>query len=197
MRRGFTLIELLVATAVFAVGFVSVFALFLAGMRFRKLSEDITRASLAASSLVSEIALDAGRDGAAGPHPPDPPSAYVGDGFVADASPADGATGGEFLVPYRAQPGIWYRVERCVALDGGDDPETTVLRLRVLVVPWATSDASVSLVDIARRLQLKDGGGTLISAKPSPADEIATELTSRGLALRTDAVITRRPSWMP
>ena len=41
-------------------GFVSVFALFLGGMRMRKLAEDTTRASLAASCLIDEIRIDAG-----------------------------------------------------------------------------------------------------------------------------------------
>lgn len=198
-RRGFTLIEMLVATVVFAVGFVGVFGLFLAGMRFRKQSEDLTRCSLAASSLVSEIAIDAGRDGQTDAHPPEEPSAYVGDGFAGVSHPAGAPApladdDAAILAPYRAQPGIFYRVESCTDLVGTDLPDTTVIRLKLLVVPWATVDPTISLLDIARRLQLREPGtGTLLTDPTA----IASELTRRGLALRTDAVITRRPAWMP
>src|SRR5271170_5568637 len=83
MRRGFTLVEMLVATIVFLVGFVAVFGLFLGGMRFRKLAEDTTRSSLAASCLIDEIRAKAGGipTGGAASNPL-PPSAYVGTGFA-------------------------------------------------------------------------------------------------------------------
>ncbi len=202
-RRGFTLIEMLVATVVFAIGFVGVFGLFLAGMRFRKQSEDLTRCSLAASSLVSEFAIDAGRESAG----PKEPEEYVGDGFAEAAGPADGTANTLILVPYRAQPGIFYRVEHCTDLLGADSGTnslgeeaamTTVLRLRLLVVPWATVDPTISLDDLAKRLQLRSpvDNAPLWGTGASP-DAIASELVRRGLALRSDAVITRRPSWMP
>lgn len=207
-RRGFTLIEMLVATVVFAIGFVGVFGLFLAGMRFRKQSEDLTRCSLAASSLVSEFAIDAGRESAA----PMEPGTYLGDGFADRPSPADPTTDPDhpekaILVPYRAQPGVFYRVESCTDLLGADTgtnslgeqaASTTVLRMRLLVVPWATVDQTASLVDIAKRLQLRSPiDNSPLWATPASPDAIATELVRRGLALRSDAVITRRPSWMP
>jgi len=202
-RRGFTLIEMLVATVIFAVGFVAVFGLFLAGIRFRKQSEDLTRCSLAASSLVSEFAIDAGRESAA----PMAPDDYVGDGFAGGVPSAADGPAKEVLVPYRAQPGVFYRVETCTDLEGTpigpnlssvDASLSTVLRIKLLVVPWATGDAMVSLVDIAK-LQLRDSAtGTALWTSPDDDPvRIATELTKRGLAMRTDAVVTRRPSWMP
>ena len=203
-RRGFTLIEMLVATTVFAIGFVGVFGLFLAGMRFRKQSEDLTRCSLAASSLVSEIAIDAGRDGVNASHTPFAPKAYEGDGFVGTPSAADAddsvpptpATLAALatLVPYRAQPGVFYRVEQCTDLLGTNLADTTVIRIRLLVVPWATVDPTVSLVEIARRLQMRKATTNALLLDPGA---IASELVKRGLAMRLDAVITRRPAWMP
>ena len=87
-RRGFTLVEMLVATIVFLIGFVAVFGLFLGGMRFRKLSEDTTRASLAASCLVDEIRISAGGSGQASPSTSAPlaPSVYIGTGFSSSGS---------------------------------------------------------------------------------------------------------------
>jgi len=186
-RHGFTLIEMLVATAIFAVGFVAVFGLFLAGIRFRKMSEDLTRCSLASSSLVSEFAIDAGRETAA----PCAPSLYEGDGFADTASTHDSDP--DMLGRYRAQPGVFYRVEKATDLLGQDDPLTTVVRLKVLIVPWATADTTVSLTNIAKRLQIVDASGTLMTDPIA----IGSDLARRGLAMRTDAVITRRPAWMP
>ena len=202
-RRGFTLIEMLIATVVFAIGFVGVFGLFLAGMRFRKQSEDLTRCSLAASSLVSEIAIDAGREA----NGPSEPQDYVGDGFAGISYPTgtpNADSGTEYLVPYRAQPGVFYRVESCTDLEGfstGVNPSgvesrmTTVLRIKLLVVPWATVDPTVSLVEIARRLQMREVAAS--QALLTQPGAIASELVKRGLAMRLDAVITRRPAWMP
>src|SRR5277367_4098546 len=111
MRRGFTLVEMLVATIVFLVGFVAVFGLFLGGMRFRKLAEDTTRSSLAASCLIDEIRAKAGGiptpGGAAGS--PLPPSAYVGTGFATGGGGAGGGAAGSPvgtpLYPYPPVPG--------------------------------------------------------------------------------------------
>lgn len=186
-RRGFTLTEMLVATAVFAVGFVGVFGLFLAGIRFRKMSDDLTKCSLAASSLVAEIRIDAGREGGTTPMLP---SDYVGDGF---AAAPDGAA--DELYPYPAMPGMWYRVLSCTdALPapgpaGGDkvpdDAAATAIRLRLVVVPFGTADATLTLTEIGRRLQVP----------ATDPDGIADELHRRSVALVTDAVITRQPSW--
>jgi prepilin-type N-terminal cleavage/methylation domain-containing protein len=185
-EAGFTLVEMLVASAIFIIGFVGVFALFLSGIRFRKLSEDITRTALASSSLVSEIRIDAGREGAA-----KPPQDYVGDGFASDAS--DAALSDD-LYAYPQQPGIWYRVMACTDLSG--DPTNvaaTALRLRLVTVSFATSDTALTFTDVKNRLRLKKADGS----DPIGPDEIATELTRRGVAMTTNTVIVRRPAWMP
>lgn len=194
-RRGFTLTELLVATIVFLIGFVSVFALFLGGMRMRKLAEDTTRSSLAASCLIDEIRIDAGEGGI-----PMPPKAYVGDGF-ARSSEQDGDVNGSGmdteLFGYRPIPGTWYRVLKCTDLeDIPENAQTTVLKLDLLVVPFGTSDETLTFRDLDRRLDL-------LSELPRPQreaaspDQIAARLVQRGIGFRFVAVVTRRPSWMP
>lgn len=195
LRRGFTLTELLVATIVFLVGFVSVFALFLGGMRMRKLAEDTTRASLAASCLIDEIRIDAGDSGI-----PLPPKAYVGDGF-AKSSEIDGdvsGTGSEAqLFGYKPIPGVWYRVLNCTDLeDSPENAQTTVLKLDLLVVPFGTSDETLNFRDIDRRLDLLSDL-TRPQREAATPDQFAARLVQRGIGFRFVAVVTRRPSWMP
>jgi prepilin-type N-terminal cleavage/methylation domain-containing protein len=197
-RRGFTLTELLVATIVFLVGFVSVFALFLGGMRMRKLSEDTTRASLAASCLIDEIRIDAGGNGGGIPMQP---KAYVGDGFAKTSEP-DGDVGGASaletpLFGYRPVPGTWYRVMKCTDLeDNAANAQTTVLKLDLLVVPFGSADAVLTFSDIDRQLGLlKDM--TDVQRRAATAEDAAARLVQRGLAFRFVAVVTRRPSWLP
>ena len=195
---GLTLTEMLVATIVFLVGFVAVFGLFLGGMRFRKLSEDTTRSSLAASCLIEEIKLDSG----GGVHLP---SEYVGYGFPSIiGSPNDGVvnTSAALLFPYPSSPGIWYRVLSAKSLDPTnptliDSEKSTVLEMRILVMPYslANGDDKVAISEVAKRL-----GVTTALTKTIPMatlDEVAQEFVNRGLAITTDAVITRRPSWLP
>ena len=194
-RRGFTLTELLVATIVFLIGFVSVFALFLGGMRMRKLAEDTTRASLAASCLIDEIRIDAGDSGV-----PMQPKAYVGDGF-ASADENDGDPGGtgmaSALYSYKPIPGTWYRVLACTDLeDNPQNTQTTVLKLDLLVVPFGTADEELTMADIDRRLGLLSDLTPAQRAAASP-EEFAARLVQRGIAFRFVAVVTRRPSWMP
>jgi prepilin-type N-terminal cleavage/methylation domain-containing protein len=194
-RRGFTLTELLVATIVFLVGFVSVFALFLGGMRMRKMAEDTTRASLAASCLIDEIRIDAGEGGV-----PLKPKSYVGDGFARSSQPDgdDSGTGVDSqLFSYKPIPGTWYRVLKCTDLE--DDPEnsqTTVLKLDLLVVPFGTADDSLNFRDLDRRLDLMNELTRPQREAASP-DQIAARLVQRGIGFRFVAVVTRRPSWMP
>lgn len=195
LRRGFTLTELLVATIVFLVGFVSVFALFLGGMRMRKMAEDTTRASLAASCLIDEIRIDAGEGGVALP-----PKAYVGDGF-ARSSQIDGevgTTGMESpLFPYRPIPGTWYRVLRSTDLEDSDtNAMTTVLKLDLLVVPFGSQDDTLTFLELDRRLDLLSEK-TRAERQASTPEEVAARLVQRGIGFRFVAVVTRRPSWMP
>ena len=194
-RRGFTLTELLVATIVFLIGFVSVFALFLGGMRMRKMAEDTTRASLAASCLIDEIRIDAGEGGV-----PLQPKSYIGDGFARSSQP-DGdiaATGIESpLFAYKPIPGTWYRVLKCTDLEDEEtNGLTTVLKLDLLVVPFGTSDDVLTFADLDRRLDLMSELTRPQRAALTP-DEIAARLVQRGIGFRFVAVVTRRPSWMP
>ena len=210
-RRGFTLTELLVATIVFMIGFVSVFALFLGGMRMRKLAEDTTRSSLAASCLIDEIRIDAGGGGGGIAMPP---KEYEGNGFApfiktssnsssSNINPAvlegelSDATSNPLsnpLFPYRPIPGTWYRVLKCTDLNNNsNNAQTTVLKLDLLVVPFSTADSTLTFDELNRRLSLisKDD---LASAS---VDLISTRLVQRGLGFRFVAVVTRRPSWLP
>lgn len=185
--RGITLIEMLVASMVFMLGFVGALSLFTAGVSYRKQSDDLTRTSLALTSLIEEIRIDAGRE------PPDPttglprtPLAYVGDGFA-----ANGAEDAGTLFAYRMQPNIWYRVEACTDLAGTDNATTTAIKLTLLIVPFATSDASVNLVDLGKQLQLRDTNNVLLT---TPVD-IANRLVDRGIALRHEVVMVRHRGW--
>jgi prepilin-type N-terminal cleavage/methylation domain-containing protein len=198
-RRGFTLVEMLVATIVFLVGFVAVFGLFLGGLRFRKLAEDTTRASLAASCLVDEIRSSAGGSGTASPSTSAPlaPSAYIGTGF-ATAGSGSGAGGGASqalttaLYNYAPVPGTWYRVLNCTDINGNTaNAQTTVLHLQLFVLPFATSSPSLTFADLNHRL-LNDMVPPL-----STVDQVADELIRRGVGFRYQSVITRRPSWLP
>ena len=201
-RSGFTLTEMLVATIVFLVGFVAVFGLFLAGMRFRKLAEDTTRASLAASCLIDEIRLDAGGGMTAAPKAP---SEYVGDGF-ADAvagglneGSADSSAPQDPLFAYRSVPGVWYRVMKATDLNGKADStaaRTTVLHLKLLVVPFSTSESDLTFETLNRRLKLviTPDGKTDLNATPTA---VGDALVQRGIGFAYQVVITRRPSWMP
>jgi prepilin-type N-terminal cleavage/methylation domain-containing protein len=184
-EAGFTLVEMLVATAIFVVGFMGVFALFLSGIRFRKLSEDITRTALASSSLITEIRIDAGREGGGAKAPQD----YQGDGMALDATDALST---DDLYPYSQQPGIWYRVMSCTDMHA--DPAnaaTTGLKMKLVVLSFPTADATLTFTEIQRRMRLKKVDNTA----PVGPDEIAYELARRGIAMATEAVIVRRPAW--
>jgi prepilin-type N-terminal cleavage/methylation domain-containing protein len=185
-RHGFTLIEMLVATGVFVIGFVAVFGLFLAGVRFRKLSDDTVRCSLAASSLVNEIRIDAGKEGGVAHAPAD----YVGDGFALVAEPWTGNMSDQ-LFPYPGQPGIWYRVIACDEVAGTvtANPElTTALRMKLLVLTWASAESgnilTFQIINDRLRLNLAN------------ADEVCKQLVERAIAIQCQAVITRGPSWL-
>jgi prepilin-type N-terminal cleavage/methylation domain-containing protein len=196
-RRGFTLTELLVATIVFMIGFVSVFALFLGGMRMRKLAEDTTRSSLAASCLIDEIRIDAGAGGGGIPMAP---KEYEGDGFA----PFRKLTGGGYtgvpegyqsdnpLFAYRPIPGTWYRVIKCTDLENTQNSQTTVLKLDLLVVPFSTADSTLTFNELNRRLSLFS-----LTERDVTIDTLSTRLVQRGLGFRFVAVVTRRPSWLP
>jgi prepilin-type N-terminal cleavage/methylation domain-containing protein len=199
-QRGFTLTELLVATIVFLVGFVSVFGLFLGGMRMRKLAEDTTRASLTASCIIEEIRIDAGGGGGS----PRLPSEYVGDGFAPfneGTNPEKGHEGiknetdskDNPLFRYKPIPGTWYRVIGSTDLYNGDNANTTVLKIELIVVPFGSADRTLSFADIERRLSLF----TASERKRLTQGQIADRLVERGIGFRYTAVVSRRPSWLP
>ena len=203
-RRGFTLTELLVATIVFLVGFVSVFALFLGGMKMRKLAEDTTRSSLAASCLIDEIRIDAGGGGGGIPQMP---AAYAGDGFSPFREGTNFLNGEEGvlndlfsltnpLFRYKPIPGVWYRVINATDLNGGNDAQTTVIKLDLLVVPLGTADTTLTFSDLNRRLGVFSGMSKE-ELRVATIEQISTLLVARGIGFRFQAVVTRRPSWLP
>jgi prepilin-type N-terminal cleavage/methylation domain-containing protein len=187
VRRGFTLTEMLVATIVFLVGFVAAFSLFLAGMRFRQLAEGVTRSSLTAACLVDEIRIDTGGGGSTAPVAP---KEYLGDGFVGTSTKSAVTVDSPFY-PYQAIPGVWYRVMKVTDLNdrsaGAEAEMSTILRLKLLVVPFSSADAPTFKIINRQLLKLPS---------TSTPDQIADELVSRGIGFRYDAVITRRASWL-
>lgn len=206
MRRGFTLIELLVATGVFLFGFTAAMALFLLGTRARAQADGMLRLSLAASSIVEEIRLEAGREGhRASPAPSgqsDPPFApkdYVGDGFAAIPSTDEDKTGADStLFPYAPQPGIWYRVINCVDEKGDPaDRFATALRLDIVVVWNPVPDTTLPASELVRRQRLTATITPDDTATPTDEylDFLADFMAKRGFAVRETAWIIRKPSW--
>lgn len=181
MRRGFTLIEMLVATAVFALGFTSCFALFLAGVRYRTQAEDLTRLSLAAGSLINEIAIDSGTRGPLGR-----PDDHLGNGRA-----GDGAEASFDLHPYPGT-GTWYLVLDCSDLVGGQDPDSPTLHLTVLVLSFPGGGPTLSLKEVAKRV------GTLQRTVTTPAEALAVadELAARQVAVVLRTAILRHPTWL-
>lgn len=202
MRRGFTLIELLVATGVFLFGFTAAMALFLLGTRARAQADGMLRLSLAASSIVEEIRLEAGRETTGAPYPP---SAYIGDGLAAvDSSTIDGTAVDEDdntlagrLYPYRPQPGVWYRIIGCVDEKGDpDDKLATALRLDLLVVWNPVPDVSLTLQALADRQRItKQGSWPTSGTDDDKVIFLADFMAKRGFAVRETAWIIRKPSW--
>lgn len=204
-RRGFTLLELLVAVGVFIVGFVAAYGLFLTAVRNRAQAEAITRTSLAATSLLAEMRLVAGREGAVLRIPnraPDPPASYGGDGFAHNGQ--EDVTEG--LVRYPDQAGIWYVVIGGMPplpdpvdlspsdLAGSDSNAQTVAIKLALLIMHCPIDGTV--VNNRSRLSwqtLKDRF-RLNSNKP---EEAMQELRNRHLAQVYEAVIHRQASWLP
>ena len=194
-RSGFTLVELLVATGVFMIGFAAAFGLFLAAIRYRTLAEDTTRLSLAASSIVEEMAIG---NGAAPAVPPvsKKPSAYLGSGDLPSIVNA-----GLSFYAYPGVPGTWYTVESCTDVVG--DPEndkTPTLHLSLLVLVFTSADPNnvLELEEVNRRVRIvnqpADGfRGFLSEAEKT---QLRDGLVKRGLAMRISAVVLRRPSWM-
>jgi hypothetical protein len=177
-------------------------------MRMRKLAEDTTRSSLAASCLIDEIRIDAGAGGGGIPMAP---KEYEGDGFAPFRElTGDGYTGvpegthsddltnplANPLFAYKPIPGTWYRVLKCTDLNNSNNAQTTVLKIDLLVVPFSTADSKLDFTELDRRLSLFTADER---TKPSifTTDTLSTRLVQRGLGFRFVAVVTRRPSWLP
>ncbi len=194
-RQGFTLIELLVATGVFMIGFTAAFSLFLAAMRYRTLADDTIRLSLAASSLVEELSI--GKATTPGPGGSLAPSTYVGSGNLPVTTATNVATQ---FTSYPGVPGTWYIVESCTDLLGdATNTATATLHLSLLVMVDTQSDPTSPLVDLTminKRLRLvPPTGGASWNDVPNQV-AVTDQLIKRGLAMRVNAVVIRRPSWM-
>ena len=200
-RSGFTLVELLVATGVFMIGFAAAFGLFLAAIRYRTLAEDTTRLSLAASSIVEEMAIGKGVTLTA-PNAPNAPNAYLGAGDL--PSITNTANDPLKFYAYPGVPGTWYTVESCTDVVGDQlNQKTPTLHLNLLVLVFTSADPSqpLELEEVNRRVRILtpangfrnqlDTAGT-----PSEVTQVRDGLVKRGLAMRISAVVLRRPSWM-
>ena len=192
MRKGFTLIELLVATTVFIIGFTSAFGLFLAAMRFRTLTDDTVKLSLAASSIVAEMGIG----NSAVVTTPRAPSEYIGSGDL-PITPVHIAPSPGTFYAFTGVPGSWYTIETCTDVEGQDTPETPTLHMNLVVVmyPQGDSTGTLDLGDLNRRLKLLPGVTTVPLVPPQSTDAL-NELVKRGLATRVSAVVVRRPHWM-
>lgn len=195
-RTGFTLIELLVATTVFIIGFTSAFGLFLAAMRFRTLTDDTVKLSLAASSIVAELGI--GTPGTL--TAPKALGVYLGSGNLPIAARGINPT---TFYSFPAVPGSWYTVEKCTDVTGPPlaanlpDPFSPTLHLDLVVVMYPQGDPtrSLDIGDLNRRLKLLPGVTTVPLIPPQSTDAL-NELVKRGLATRVSAVVVRRPHWM-
>ncbi len=192
-RSGFTLVELLVATGVFMIGFSAAFGLFLAAIRYRTLADDTTRLSLAASSIVEELAIGDGKPPAMPPLSKTPDQ-YLGSGNL------PGSNGNTLITqfyPYSGVPGTWFTVESCTDVTGGNDAATPTLHLNLLVLVFTQADSPLELEDVNRRVRiLVPAAGFRNSLSTAEAQQVRDGLVKRGLAMRISCVVLRRPAWM-
>jgi len=208
-RRGFTLIEMLVATAIFAVGFTALYAMFLAGMRNRALAEATTRTSLAANSLIGDMRLACGTE-RAGTLPASslPPLAlhYIGDGDAENGAEVAGADmqdpasisdadvydeAGRFFARDDGS-GVFIRVLDASDLSGDRDGDGAI-RVTVLAAHLAIPRDSVSIAELRRRRRVPIDGAIPMSV----GEQVIRDLERRHILHRYDAVIHRRVPWAP
>jgi prepilin-type N-terminal cleavage/methylation domain-containing protein len=107
-RNGFTLIEMLAAVTVFLVGFLSVFTLFIGGVRFRQAAETTTRTGIAINNLTANLRILTVDPAVARAEPED----FLGDGDPRTAPPPPGLgpTVGQQFVAVPGMPGMMYRI---------------------------------------------------------------------------------------
>jgi hypothetical protein len=157
------------------------------------MADDTIRLSLAASSLVEELAIGNGQPG-----PLKAPSEYLGEG---DLPGSTGALDPTKFYAYSGVPGTWYTVESCTDVLGGDNPESATLHLNLLVLVFTQADQPLTLEDVNRRVRILTPSagfrGTLDDTGiNSEVKQVRDGLVQRGLAMRISAVVLRRPSWM-
>lgn len=194
-RRGFTLIEMLVASMVFIIGFISVFSLFLAGLKFRAQGDLQTRSAIALRNLVEEIQLDAGHESNA----PVAPEKYLGTGFV-DSPSTNTSTAEWHACP--GMSGLYYSVVEATDVSGSTtNDKAPVLYLRILVLAFASTEDPLSMESLAKRLAIKVTD-TRIFDLPitqqyvSDFQKYLQELIDRGIVTDNHVAILRQPSWM-
>ena len=190
---GFTLVELLVATGVFMIGFAAAFGLFLAAVRYRTLADDTTRLSLAASSIVEEMAIGKGVTLAT----PNAPNLYLGAGDLPSITNTD--TDPLKFYAYPGVPGTWYTVESCTDVVGDAlNEKTPTLHLNLLVLVFTSTDPSqaLQLDEVNRRVRIAPVADYRANLSSADATLVRDGLVKRGLAMRVSAVVLRRPSWM-
>ena len=196
-RSGFTLVELLVATGVFMIGFAAAFGLFLAAMKYRTMADDTTKLSLAASSIIEELAIGNGVLPVGFPAPK-PPTAYLGAG---DLPVKNFGVDTLALYAYPGIPGTWYTFESCTDVLGDSGNQMTpTLHVNLLVLVFTPADPSVALnlAEVNRRVRIVDppASGYRGTLDPAEAVRVLDGLVKRGMAMRVSAVVLRRPAWM-
>ncbi len=216
-RGGFTLVELLVATGVFIIGFVAVYALFLSGLRFRKLADDLFKTATLASTLMTEVYLDSAHGDNPAAAQPALPSDYNGCGDPRHAENATAAPGTATapkvpavpLYGYQGCPGAVYRLTNTHGILGTNDQDryATALVTTVLALcpgslpppdgknPWnQVADEEV----LERYMHLMQGDSIYPNYTNQPAQTTyyENELVARGIAMAYPAVIIRQPHWM-
>jgi prepilin-type N-terminal cleavage/methylation domain-containing protein len=204
MRRGFTLLEMMIATAVFVIGFVSVYSLFLAGSRYRRQADVVLASAMAAEELITTLRLRAGTE-------PDSLSerSYNGDGLATVDSPDGDQLAGDGGVPffsYTERPTLYYRfveareLDHLIDADGSLPRRSFFIRLQLLDIGAHPSD-QLSLAEVARYLRINVGD---VDRQPRDAAELEAfleweepqqqlwMLRNRDLLHQWDVIIARR-----
>lgn len=196
LAGGFTLVELLVATGVFVLGFAAVFALFLSGVRFRKLADDTAKTVTLASTVTAELYLDSGSEGTTGPCTP---LSYDGNGryraSTTDVEEPSVLGMDTRLFTYTGIPGSLFRFDGTSDITGDQDPFATALATDVIAlcpgVPVGTYGELNRHLRVYSPAQL-----TALGTTDQQAVAFRDELLKRGIAMRYRAVVIRQPRWL-
>lgn len=187
MRRGFTLVEMLVACGIFLFGFMTVYTMFLVGVRNRTLADATTRGATVASSIIAEVRLRATNEiaSAATTSIWAIPKNYVGDGYP-DTSQAneygnDPYNANAAFYAHPDQPGTYYRVIEATDLAGTTTNATDGVVLTLVIGQLDSNQPFLTLQQLQDRYRLGAG----------PFDLMIEELVRRGTLQRYDAVVHR------